>query len=135
MYVQQASTAAALITSPCVLAFAFFTLTCNLFLAFINICQNNTLASHPKRNINGLQKKGTPIIYEIWPDQTAPSELQIHIHTLKQKLCGRGKDFMSLMKSRHGLSPSHLWIPSPLNPAGHLHPSSCEIHQKYNFKY
>jgi hypothetical protein len=68
MYVQQASTAAALITSPCVLAFAFFTLTCNLFLTFINICQNNTLASHPKRNIIGLNKSGTSTIYEIWPD-------------------------------------------------------------------
>jgi hypothetical protein len=70
MYVQQASTAAALITSPCVLAFAFFALTCNLFLAFINICQNNTLASHPKRNINGLQKKRNTnnIRNMVWPD-------------------------------------------------------------------
>ena len=40
LHVKQASTAAALIASPCVFAFAFFALTCSLFLAFINICHN-----------------------------------------------------------------------------------------------
>jgi hypothetical protein len=32
-------------------------------------------------------------VQEIWPDRTTPFELHIHIHTLKQKLCGKGKDF------------------------------------------
>jgi hypothetical protein len=38
LHVQQASTAATFIASPCVLAVAFLALACRPFLAFINIC-------------------------------------------------------------------------------------------------
>jgi len=58
LHVKQASTAAALIASPCVFAFAFFALACSLFLTFINICHN---MSHQHRKGSAR----SPMIYDM----------------------------------------------------------------------